>query len=73
MLPADAVRFISAAKASEVAEKRRDAVIIAADTVVAMDGMILGKPSDKSEAFSHLRALSGRGHSVYTGGYGEAR
>jgi septum formation protein len=65
--PADAVKLISAAKAAEVAVHRPDALIIAADTVVAVDNMILGKPSDRNEAFAHLRELAGRAHAVYTG------
>lgn len=44
-----------------------DRVILAADTVVALDGKILGKPRDEAEAFSMLRMLSGRTHTVYTG------
>lgn len=43
------------------------AVIIGADTVVACDGKILGKPHDKKEAFSMLKSLSGKTHSVFTG------
>ena len=44
-----------------------DSLIIAADTVVACDGRILGKPKDEAQAFEMLSALSGRRHSVYTG------
>ena len=43
------------------------AVIIGADTVVVLDGKILGKPSDKTEAFKMLQTLSGRTHIVVTG------
>ncbi len=42
-------------------------VILAADTVVALDGKILGKPGDEIRAAYMLRSLSGRTHSVYTG------
>ncbi len=42
-------------------------LIIAADTVVALDGRVLGKPRDQGEAFAMLSALSGREHRVYTG------
>ena len=42
-------------------------LIIAADTVVALDGRILGKPADGPDAFAMLSALSGRRHQVYTG------
>ncbi len=44
-----------------------DDLIIAADTVVALDGRVLGKPQDQGEAFAMLSALSGREHRVYTG------
>jgi septum formation protein len=42
-------------------------VLITADTVVAVDGMVLGKPHDADEARAMLRILSGREHSVITG------
>ena len=42
-------------------------VVIAADTVVAIDDKILGKPQDDDEAVGMLRSLSGRSHHVYTG------
>jgi len=42
-------------------------VIVAADTVVVADGIIMGKPSDEKGAFSMLSRLSGRTHQVYTG------
>lgn len=41
-------------------------LIIAADTVVCIDGKILGKPSDEQDAFNMLSLLSGRVHCVYT-------
>ena len=44
-----------------------DDTIIAADTLVYLDGNPLGKPGNTDEAMSMLRALSGRRHSVYTG------
>ena len=42
-------------------------LIIAADTVVALDGAVLGKPHSGDEAFAMLSALAGREHHVYTG------
>lgn len=42
-------------------------IIIAADTVVCVDNMVLGKPKDEGEAFKMLSSLSGRSHFVYTG------
>ena len=55
-------------KALEVsAEAASDDVVVAADTVVAIDGVVLGKPRDKAHAAEMLSALSGREHTVYTG------
>lgn len=54
-------------KAMAVAEGRENAVVIAADTVVALDNEILGKPKDEAEARTMLRRLSGREHVVITG------
>ncbi len=45
----------------------QNALIIASDTVVALDGTILGKPANKDEAFHMLKSLSGRLHHVYSG------
>lgn len=66
--PEETVKSLSGAKAREVAAKYDgDTVIIAADTIVCNDGRILGKPQDEAEAFSMLKALSGKVHEVYTG------
>lgn len=51
----------------EVKEKRRGAIIIGADTIVVLEGRILGKPKDEEEAFQMLSALQGRTHQVYSG------
>jgi len=68
MLPNDIVCTLSLAKASEVsADRLVTDVIIAADTIVVLDGRIMGKPCDKTEAFRMLSALSGKTHDVYTG------
>ena len=42
-------------------------LVIGADTVVVLDGKILGKPKDEADAFQMLSALQGRAHQVYTG------
>lgn len=64
----EAVMAISRGKALEVAEQcSPEDVIIAADTVVCLDGCILGKPHDEAEAAEMLRRLSGREHEVFTG------
>ncbi|MBQ8301834.1 MAG: septum formation inhibitor Maf [Clostridia bacterium] len=56
----------AAATAKEVL-KRKDVIIIAADTIVTLDGKILGKPDGTDGAFEMLKSLSGRVHEVYTG------
>lgn len=65
--PAQLVRALSLAKAQSVAKDHVDALTLAADTVVTLDGLILGKPRDEDEAFRSLRHLAGRSHEVYTG------
>lgn len=66
--PAEIVERLSRRKAQAAAEKAGAAdLIIAADTVVALDGGVLGKPRDQADAFAMLSALSGREHLVYTG------
>jgi septum formation protein len=54
-------------KALDVARSHPGAVVIGADTLVAIDGSVLGKPKDKREAAAMLSMLSGRTHKVYTG------
>ncbi len=54
-------------KAEEVFSRYPDRAVLGADTVVCLDGKILGKPKDRADAFGMLRALSGRTHSVFTG------
>ena len=58
-----AMRKAAAVQANIVGE----AIIIAADTLVSIDGHVLSKPVDKADAFAMLRALQGRKHTVYTG------
>lgn len=48
-------------------EEKEALLIIGADTVVALDGAILGKPLDEADAFNMLERLQGREHQVYTG------
>ena len=66
--PAEAVETLAARKAEAVASRcAPDETVLAADTVVAVDGDILGKPVDEADAAAMLRRLSGRAHTVYTG------
>lgn len=54
-------------KASVVAQRYPDAFVIAADTVVDLNGRLMAKPGTEAEAFEMLRALSGKTHTVFTG------
>lgn len=65
--PEEAVRELSRRKALAAAALHPGKVILAADTLVAVDGEALGKPHDARDAFRMLRSLSGRWHQVYTG------
>lgn len=67
LTPEDLAEKLAEGKAWDVAEKYPDALVIAADTVVAADGQILGKPQDEAEAAEMLRFLSGKWHQVHTG------
>lgn len=65
--PADAVEMLAEQKAKDVFSRYPEAVVIAADTVVALGDTILGKPADDEDAFNMLSTLSGKTHTVYTG------
>jgi septum formation protein len=54
-------------KAQAVAEQHPRDFVLGADTIVVVDGEILGKPRDEYDAARMLRLLSGRGHEVITG------
>lgn len=63
--PKEAVMYLSKIKAQPLAND--EDIVIGADTVVALDGKILGKPKDEQNAREMLRFLSGKTHSVFTG------
>lgn len=68
LAPGALVETLSRQKALEVsAGADPEDLIIAADTVVAVDGQVLGKPHSPEHAFEMLQSLSGREHTVYTG------
>lgn len=65
--PAEHVMRLSREKADAVAAAVEGRFFIGADTVVVLDGAILGKPADEADARRMLEALSGRDHEVVTG------
>lgn len=65
--PDEAVKQLAEIKARAVFEQHADSIVIGADTVVAVDGKILGKPKNYEEANEMLNLLSGRKHFVFTG------
>ena len=66
--PSDEVARVSLLKAQAVYPNCQDEdIIVAADTIVVCDGLMMGKPRSEAEAFSMLRRLSGRDHQVMSG------
>jgi septum formation protein len=65
--PDSLVEKLATAKAAAVAHRHPDALVLGADTVVVLDGKILGKPADRLDARNMLRSLSGRSNTVFTG------
>ena len=67
MTPEKTVEELAKRKAMAVLKDNADAVVFGCDTVVDIDGKILGKPTDDEDAFNMLSMLSGRTHTVSTG------
>ncbi len=65
--PQDMVCRLSLAKAQALALTYPEALIVAADTIVVLDGDVLGKPANEAEAVAMLRRLRGRKHTVLSG------
>lgn len=65
--PGALTELLSKRKAEAAQKIKSDGLIIACDTVVALDGEILGKPTDKADAERMIRGLSGKKHSVVSG------
>jgi len=69
LLPEEVVVDLAARKGRDVAERKPNSLIIAADTIVCFNDQILGKPANRNEAFQMLKTLSGNSHAVFTGVY----
>jgi septum formation protein len=67
MLPIPLAGFLAQAKAAEIARRFPDAVVLAADTVVAFGDTPIGKPADEAEAERMIELLSSTTHTVITG------
>ncbi len=65
--PVEHVLELSRRKAKSISEKVKEGLILGADTIVVLDGEILGKPIDGKDARRILKKLSGKTHKVYTG------
>src|ERR1051325_3969502 len=65
--PADYITRLARAKVIAVARKRDSGLVIGADTIVVLDGKLLGKPRDEEDAERMLGQLSGRWHAVMPG------
>ena len=67
MEPNKLAEFLSLGKAKDVAQRHNDSIIISADTIVAIDGEVFGKPKTPERAKYMLQKFSGKAHSVITG------
>lgn len=67
MRPEDAAPYLSKLKAEPLSEQANDALVITADTVVILEGRLIGKPTDLADAERILQDLSGKPHTVITG------
>lgn len=65
--PQDSVQRLALAKATDVSARFSEKWVLGADTIVVIDGQILGKPADEREARTMLARLAGRTHLVLTG------
>lgn len=65
--PIEVAVSLASAKAAEVAGRRHDDIVLGADTLVVLDGLVLGKPAGPDAAAAVLRQLRGRTHLVITG------
>ncbi|HEX6058067.1 MAG TPA: Maf family protein [Gemmatimonadaceae bacterium] len=64
--PDEHAERLARAKATLLASRAPDALVVGSDTIVVVDGAILGKPADEADAARMLRTLAGRRHTVHT-------
>lgn len=67
MSPSEIAMYIAEKKALAFESESESSLVITADTIVAFQGQILGKPRDEDHAIEMLSQLSGQNHQVYTG------
>ena len=67
MAPPEMAKRWALEKARDVAAAHPETIVVGADTIVVLEGKILGKPKDSSEAAAMLRKLSNKSHTVHTG------
>ncbi|KQL50094.1 septum formation protein Maf [Brevibacillus choshinensis] len=65
--PREVVEELAVRKAQVVASTLTEGVVLGSDTIVVLEGQILGKPADEADAFHMLSMLQGREHTVYSG------
>jgi len=65
--PLEYVRRLAGRKAGEIAAELDEGIVLGSDTIVVLDGEILGKPETEQEAVETLKRLSGNTHTVFTG------
>lgn len=65
--PKEIVMRLAYEKALDVASSNSDSLVIGADTIVVINGQILGKPKNEEEAYNMIKLLSGKTHHVITG------
>ncbi|MBD5146967.1 MAG: septum formation protein Maf [Ruminococcus sp.] len=67
-IPAEkSAEFLAVKKAEHISAQYPESIVIGSDTVVVVDGEILGKPADEADAYRMLTKLSGKVHTVITG------
>jgi septum formation protein len=65
--PAAIVELLAERKAADVASYYKEGLVIGSDTIVVLEGKVLGKPKDEQDAFTMLSSLQGTSHSVFSG------